>query len=209
VATDADHRGRGHARALLDAAVAWAAPRYDFLVLTTEIPRMYEPFGFRVVPEHRFVAPWRRGAPRGTPFRPLDRDDPRDVARLRRLLDARDPVSRRLGIRSERPVFLFDEALRPLHVAEDLDAVASYGVKDGVLDLWDVLASRLPALEDVLARVREPFAEVVLHVTPDRLAPGAPFVPRTPWTEEEVDLLMVRGELPVEGPFAWPRTGRC
>jgi GNAT superfamily N-acetyltransferase len=210
VATHPDHRGRGHARALLETAVDWAAPRYDVLVLTTEIPALYESVGFRAVPEHRFHAPWRRPEPRGRPLRLLDREDARDVERLGRLLAARDPVSERLGIRSEKDVFLFDEALRPLRVSDDLDAVASLEVRGETLHVWDVLASRLPPLEEVLARVPEPFGAVVLHLAPDRLAPAAAFEARTPWTEDEVDLLMVRGPFAAERtPFAWPRSGRC
>lgn len=59
VATDPDHRGRGLFRRLMGEVLDDSADRYAALILTTEHPEYYTRFGFRHVPEHRFVA--RRG----------------------------------------------------------------------------------------------------------------------------------------------------
>ncbi|HSE99160.1 MAG TPA: GNAT family N-acetyltransferase, partial [Blastocatellia bacterium] len=55
VATHPDYRRRGHFGRLIEEAIEYCAGRYETLILTTEHPEYFEPFGFRVVQEHLFT----------------------------------------------------------------------------------------------------------------------------------------------------------
>jgi GNAT superfamily N-acetyltransferase len=104
VCTHPDFRGRGLYKTLMSDVMRWCEGRYQTLVLTTSQPLLYEPFGFRVMPECRFrgVLP---AAPAGQGMRKLDFGRARDVALLRRVLPDRAPVSLSLGIVREQAVF--------------------------------------------------------------------------------------------------------
>jgi ribosomal protein S18 acetylase RimI-like enzyme len=204
VATHPDFRGRGYCRELLAEALRWCDERYETVLLSTERPAIYEGSGFRVVPEHRFAG--RAGGGGGRGLRPLDRASASDGALLLRLLDARAPVSNRLGIVRDRAIFLFDTATWPLHYAEELDAVIAYSVREGTLRLHDVVAARMPTLDRVLSLVPERFDRLEVYFTPDLL--GADLAPE-PFVAHG-DYLMVRGPWPVEGePHMLPIPARC
>lgn len=51
VVTAESHRLRGHARRLLEEALAWCDERYESVVLSTADPGVYEGVGFRVLQE--------------------------------------------------------------------------------------------------------------------------------------------------------------
>jgi predicted N-acetyltransferase YhbS len=84
VATDPAHRRRGRYRALMAEALAFAKERYATVQLTTAAPELYTPFGFRVIPEHRFVGALAKPAS-AWGVRPLDLSRPDDLSRLTRL----------------------------------------------------------------------------------------------------------------------------
>lgn len=202
VVTHPDHRRRGHSRALMEEALAWCDARYGTLLLTGE-PALYDRYGFRSVPEHRFAGNLRgRG---GSGLRRLDRKDAADGELVLRLLDARAPVSRRLGMVRDRAIFLFDTALWPLHYAAKLDAVVAYSVKEGVLRLYDVVAERTPPLDEVLALVPEPFERLEVYFAPDEIGDLVP----EPHPLGLDEYLMIRGPWPVDGPAMLPVPARC
>lgn len=206
VATHPDHRRRGHCRALLEESLAWCEGRFDALLLTAGEPAIYERFGFRVVPEHRFAG--KKGGSGGRGLRLLDRKSAADGQLLLRLLDKRAPVSERLGIVRDRAIFLFDTASWPLRYAEDLDAVIAYSVEEGVLQLYDVVTERMPTLDDVLAHIPEPFERLEVYFTPDRI--GASDLAPEPHPLGLDDHLMIRGPWPVEHePVMLPVPARC
>jgi hypothetical protein len=206
VATLPEHRGKGHMRGLMEEALRWCDARYETLILSGD-PPLYERYGFRFWQESRFVgaAPALRAA--GRPMRRLEREDPRDLAVLHRLLDTRMPVSTRMGVGPERPIFLFDESLRILHYAEDLDVVVSFVIEGGTLRLYDVVGTRVPPLRSVVERLPAPVERVECYFSPDRLQ--ADLAPE-PHVLDGDDTMMVRGPFLPEGtPAMWPRTGRC
>ncbi len=230
VATDPAHRGRGHMKRVVEAALAFVDERYELAVLTAGEAELYTRFGFRVVPEHRFVGgkpgiataasrvaraktpatPGEDRLPRGgspPPLRRLDPDRAEECAILRRLLRDRAPVSALLGVTRESPVFLFNTAGHPLHYAPDLDAVLMFDVVDRSLRLKDVVADAIPSLEEVLARVPEPFERVEVWFAPDRLGGN---LRAEPWIFGGDEVLMARGPFLRDGIRATlPRTARC
>jgi hypothetical protein len=65
--------------------------------------------------------------------------------------------------------FLYMLAERTFHIA-DLDAIVAFGVREGVLTLYDVIAREMPTLAAIHPYlVGEPHREIVFHFMPDRL----------------------------------------
>jgi predicted N-acetyltransferase YhbS len=207
VATDPAHRGRGHARRLLGEALAWCDGRFETLVLGTAIPDFYAPAGFRVIPTHRFV--WRGVPPDASvrrALRRLDCADPGDRRLLHRLLDARVPLSDRLGILPERTVFLFNQARSPLYYSAELDLVVALEREADTLRLFDVVCAKLPPLSSLLEACGGA-ERVELYFTPDRF--GGPFEAE-PHVLGGDDFMMARGPFPPEGrELMWPPSARC
>jgi hypothetical protein len=183
----------------MEAALAWALPRFDLLELTTSAPELYEPFGFRRVPLSRFRIDQPGGGRGGaTPVRP---DDPADLARLHALLAERAPVSEICAPRDPGWLLGIDEVLGDpdlgdLRWLDDLDALVAWSLRDGLLVVYDIVARELPPLADVLDHA-PPHHGVELTFTPDRFD-CAPRIVCGP-TE---DVYMVR-----EARASWPLVG--
>ena len=186
VCTDADRRRRGHAGALLQAALAHCRPRYETVVLTTHIAEFYARYGFRPVREHVFTRSVSTGAA-SAGGRPL-RDTTEDARLLARLLAARTPVSERLGSLEAGTVFAFALLLtwrdfaRAYHHA-GLDVVTVHEVMGRTLILYDVVGATVPPLPALLGAIGAPVDRVVTLFAPDRLGSGfrpEAWDPRTP-----------------------------
>lgn len=199
VCTHPDHRRRGHFRRLLTRALQ--ACDGGPILLYTDQPHLYVPFGFRLVQEHRFVASF---PPTG------DQDGwrrltPSDGRALMARVERRAPVSHVLALGSERTILAFHAVRTPLLHAHDLDLTMAARVEGATLHLLDLVGPVLPSLEEITRRFATPFERVVISFAPDRLS----FPTRAePWEPEE--RLMVRGAFEVEGrEFAVPALGRC
>jgi GNAT superfamily N-acetyltransferase len=206
VCTHPDFRGRGLYKTLMAEVMSWCEDRYQTLVLTTSQSFLYEPFGFRVMPECRFTG-LLAGVPEGQGVRQFDFGRARDVALLRRVLSARAPVSLFLGIVREQAVFTFNEALRPLHYSDKLDVVLSLEIEGTTLRLFDVVGKKPPHLFEIVEMVPTPIERVEVYFCPDQL--GGNLTPESHILSGD-DLLMVRGRFLPEGkPFMLPRSARC
>ncbi|MBW4575110.1 MAG: GNAT family N-acetyltransferase [Aphanothece sp. CMT-3BRIN-NPC111] len=205
VATHPEFRRRGHYRDCMEAALEYCKTRYETLVLTTSQPELYQPFGFRVVPEFAFMVPCDHSGQKDS-FRVLNLQDVNDCTLLHRLLDTRIPVSDVVGVYSEKAVFLVNEASRPLYYAEDLDALVVIEQEDDRLQLFDVIANHSLSLADILKCISHPVNEVILYFSPDRLNVQAKAIP---YVLDDA-YLMIRGSFAAEGqPFMLPRSARC
>jgi GNAT superfamily N-acetyltransferase len=194
VCTHPDHRRRGLYRAVMQDVLRYCDARYATLQLTTDEPRYYEPFGFRVVPERLFVAEVRSPGGRAG-LRRLELGSASDAALLDRLLEERQPVSRVVGVVREKACFKFTQAASELFYAERLDAIIPMRLEGGRLALYDVVAPRVPPLRALLSEIDRPVAEVAIHFSPDRLEVEA----RTEPVPREHGRFMVRGPFPAEG----------
>lgn len=211
VGTHPDHRGRGHCRALLEEALAFADTRYPLAQLTTEVPRVFRRHGFRSVPQWTWTVPLpphRRGG-----FSPIDHHLPDELDRLWHTLSERTPISHRLGVVEPGAHFIIDEVLyaRGLSRVQFCPRLETYVVlesRDERLRLIDVVARRLPRLEDLLVELSlSPHTSIELAFTPDRF--GVEVAPRAGAYD---DLhVMVRGDYPPEdeGPFTLPELAHC
>lgn len=207
VATHPDCRHRGLYRQVMDEALRHCASRYETVILTTEHPEYFAPFGFRHVPEHAFTVAVDSAG--GTDaVRELDLQDPDDLARLHRLLEARAPVSEVVGIVDEKAVFLFNEGRRPLHHVAGLDVVVCLELEGTRLKLFDIVGPRIPTLAELVSRLPWEIEEVEIDFCPDRLGVDARPVPRL-LDHDGPSYLMVRGPFAAEGrAFTLPRSAR-
>lgn len=207
VATHPDHRRRGHYRRLMEEVLEDCAGRYDTLILTTEEPDLYEPFGFRVIQEHGFTVTCDSPGGRDG-LRLLDTRIADDVTLLFRLLETREPVSEVASLIHDSVVFCFNESRNPLHYAEDLDAIFVMKRVGTRLDLFNIVGQEVPSLAALLERIPEPIDQVAVAFSPDRLGVDAR---AAPWTfdHDGPSYLMARGPFAAEGtPFTLPRSGR-
>jgi GNAT superfamily N-acetyltransferase len=196
VCTHPDQRRQGHYRAAMQRAMAWIAPRFPAAKLNTDQPWVYEPFGFRVVPQHRFHLP--AAGPGGGTARPVTETD---LPWLRALLVDRSPVSDRFAAREPGwlvgiDAVLWAGGLGLFQRVEALDLAVSWKLDGGALQLFQVFARELPSLDSLLAHCPWAFDELVLWFGPDRLAPGA-----QPRREPGDEVLMIWGDWPEQAPF--------
>jgi GNAT superfamily N-acetyltransferase len=156
-------RGRGLYRDVTTKALDWcAAQGFEAIVLYTDKPALYEPYGFRTLPMHSFSgdAPAPTGAPQCRSIDPRNADD---LALLQGLLVGREPVSDTLAVVSSPAMFLINTQLDPdvrLTSIEQLSAVIAWKLDGGTLILLDVLAASIPPLAAILGG---------LGVRPDRV----------------------------------------
>ena len=195
VCTHPDHRRQGYYRAVMEEALAWCDERYETLMLIASILELYEPFGFRVIPESRFVGSVRHvdQTPNLPELRQLDLHRPDDLQLLHRLLDQRAPVSRRFGIVRDRAIFLFNQGAKPIWYAPDLDAILCFEVENATLSLRDVVAETMPMLPQIVERIETPIERVEVYFAPDQLE--AELTPE-PYVVGGDSFLMVRGKFP-------------
>jgi predicted N-acetyltransferase YhbS len=205
VACHPDQRRQGLYAGLMGELLAHAAERFDTLLLTTEHPEYFTPFGFRVMEECAFdLEPGGSGERLA---RTLDLDCPEDRAVAHRVLARREPVSKVLGVGPEQAVFLFNEARAGIRFVPELETLLCHEVDGDSLRLFDVAAPRLPSLDELrpwLPATRR----LELAFSPDRLAPGTPPRPRL-FEHDGPSWLLVRGSWLAPGtPFTVPRSAR-
>jgi len=204
VATRPAYRRRGLFQDLMTRVLAFADTRYEFLLLYTETPTLYQPFGFRLVAEHGFHGRFRLAGidVTGLVIQPLSVVEPADLSLIRRLFTGRQPISDTLGIIDNEGVFFGNLLLRPgLRLSylpvEDVLVVWDIEGTDGRSRLIDLVGAAWPSM-DILAAVMQlpaPDAEVDILFPPDRLNGTFSALPHV---HEEGDLLMVRGPFAIE-----------
>jgi len=215
VATHPQHRRRGYYRQVMTEALHYCDARYETVELCTARPELYAPFGFRVVPEHRFLASISP-QPSATTVRRLSEDRPADVALLRRLLATRAAVSQVLGVVEDAAVFPVQESLGDLLYAADLDAIIACEISGATLQLRDVVATQIPPLCAIVDCLPQPIERAEIYVTPDCLEVETQAEPHVLHDGDDdiggagASIFMVRGPFAPEGrPFMLPRSARC
>lgn len=205
VSTHPEFRRRGYYRDIMQEVLTYCEQKYDTLVLTTSQPEIYEPFGFRVVKEHNFIAKCNATGHKNG-FRLLNTLDDNDKKLVHRLLETRAPVSDIVGIFNAKALFYVNEGTRTLHYADDLDVIVCMEIKDNRLKLFDLVGTKIPTLDAILDRIPDNIQEVTIYFTPDRLDVNTQAIPHV----LDGAMLMVRGAFAAEGKeFMFPRSARC
>lgn len=218
VATRPDYRRQGLFRDLMSRALDFAAARYECLLLYTETPALYQPFGFRRVTEWGFHGRLQTTGidPTIVSVRSLSVHEADDRSLIRRLFSIRRPISDQLGIIANEGVFFGNLMLCPawqlsyLPVFDVLVVWDRGGIDEGGMGggrrLLDLVGEAWPPMEVLAAVLQLPAPDAGIDVLfpPDRLA--GTFSPR-PYRHDGGDLLMVRGPFALEHqPFMLPLT---
>jgi predicted N-acetyltransferase YhbS len=99
------HQGKGLYRHVMQMAFAWIDESgFDLAMLYTDKPAMYEPYGFKTVPVHKFTGPSPQPGPASS-ARALDIDNSADVTLLTGLINGRAPASNLFSPLSHRRCF--------------------------------------------------------------------------------------------------------
>lgn len=165
-------RGRGLYRDVTRKALDLCeAQGFEAIVLYTDKPALYGPYGFRTLPMHSFKgeAPKPDGA---ADARTLDPRNAADLALLQELLARREPVSDTLAVTSSPAMFLINTQLDPdvqLTLIERLSAVIAWKPDGDRLILLDVLASSIPSLSAILGGLGIGPSRAEILFSPDKL----------------------------------------
>lgn len=185
-------RGRGLYRDLTAKALAWCdAQGFEAVILYTDKPALYEPYGFRALPLHRYLGPAPEPV-KGAHSRDLHPYSAADLALLQTLLKGRMPVSETLAACANAAMFLintqFDPEIRLSYLPEQNAALAWKMPQPRHFCLLDVVAPDIPPLAAILGGldINPLTAETLFR--PDRLD----------WSGEAIALesgtrLMLRG----------------
>lgn len=206
VATDPQFRRQGYYRRIMNEVLQYCDAKYETLVLTTEQPAYYEPFGFRVIPERVSIVK-NGSAPGADGFRQVNLQHAEDRVLLHRLLDTRQAISQILGVIREKAVFCFNEVSRPMFYSRSLDAIACMEIEGETLRLYDLVATKISSLKVILEQIPVPITEIYVYFAPDRL--NVDIGESRPYLLENT-CLMVRGPFSAEGQICMlPHSARC
>ena len=194
VCTLESERRQGHFRRVMEGLLEFCNARFETLELCTENPEYYEPFGFRIIPEQRFVTKVA-SAGGGDGFRAFDPTRAGEIGRLDCLLRERTPVSQLVGVFDEHDVFKFSQGSKALYYSEELDCFAAFKRSGSRLTLFDVVARKLPSLDALLSQLAHPVGTVEFHFSPDCFDVDA----RPEPFRSDGDIYMVRGPFAAEG----------
>lgn len=173
VAVRPEWRGKGLFRDLMGRALSYADARVDLIILATDTPSLYKPFGFRQIKETTFSARLvqRQTLPN---YRVLSLGEDKDVALLREIFSRRAPTSLVASACDHSALFMLKAAttseIELLHLL-DLDAVVAVIGRDGPsMTLLDIVAQSISSLEEIVSALGYAGEEVNVHLTPDRLS---------------------------------------
>ncbi|MBP1857952.1 GNAT family N-acetyltransferase [Rhizobium herbae] len=186
-------RGRGLYRDLMHRAFGWCDVQgFDFGLLLTDKPAVYEPYGFRILSQHRFSGPPPAGAKPVGSLRALSLEKSADLALVMRLLRERTPVSSIFAVAAQTEMFLLNGHFDPdiqLAYLDQFDSIVAWKSDETSFQLLDIAGRTIPPLSAVLAALDQNPHRVDVCFPPDRLqwqGVPEPFVSYTS--------LMIRGD---------------
>ncbi len=179
-----EFRGRGLFRELIRITLERCeAAGFEAIILYTDKPGLYEPYGFRTFREQSFAGPVPASGGRASATRRLSVESPEDLALLRAALSARSPVSRRVAVCDQALMFLLNAWLVDdvtLTWLEEARAVIAWRIGEaGDFELLDIAAAEIPPLADIAASLGVTAPRAIAHFPPDRLDwPGEAMAPQ-------------------------------
>ncbi|MCV9962339.1 GNAT family N-acetyltransferase [Pararhizobium sp. BT-229] len=186
-------RGRGLYRDLMNRAFGWCDEQgLELGLLLTDKPALYEPYGFRILPQHRFSGPPPVEAKPAGLARRLSIGNPDDLASVMRLLRERTPVSSIFAVASQVEMFLlnsgFDTDIR-LAYLDQFEAIVAWKSDETSFQLLDIAGKSIPSLSAILAALDLRPGRIDVCFPPDRLDWQG-----TPEPFPSYSSLMARGE---------------
>ncbi|URK86450.1 GNAT family N-acetyltransferase [Rhizobium sp. RCAM05350] len=172
-------RGLGLYRDLMNRAFGWCDEQgFELGILLTDKPAMYEPYGFKMLPQQRFVGPPPPLETRLVLLRALSLDNAADIALIRQVLCERTPVSSVFAVTAQVEMFLlnsvFDTDVR-LSYLEEHEAIVAWKSEGTTFQLLDVAGKSIPPLSAILGALDQRPDRVAACFPPDKLDwQGAP-----------------------------------
>jgi GNAT superfamily N-acetyltransferase len=167
-------RGRGLYRDVTRKALDWCAGQgFEAIVLYTDKPDLYTPYGFRSLPMHFYAGAAPEPLMGVQPARTLDPWTPEYLALLQRALKSRTPVSDALGVCESAAMFLINTQFDPdvrLSWLEDRQAVVAWKVgDDSTFVLSDIIAATIPPLDAIFGSLGIAPSAIEVLFSPDKL----------------------------------------
>lgn len=166
-------RGRGLYRDLMNRAFGWCdAQGFELGLLLTDKPSMYEPYGFKVLPQHRFIGvpPVEMKSARRS--RALSIESAGDAALIRQMLHERMPVSSVFAVAAQVEMFLLNSVFDTdvcLSYLEEHDAIVAWKAEATSFQLLDVAGKAMPPLSAILSALAQNPDSVEVCFSPDKL----------------------------------------
>lgn len=186
-------QGRGLYRDLMRRAFGWCdAQGFELALLLTDKPALYQPYGFKVMPQHQFSGPPPAHAGPAGSSRALLLDNPDDLALVMRGLRERTPVSSIFSVTAQAEMFLLNSHFDPdiqLAYLEQSDAIVAWRSGETAFQLLDIAGTSIPPLSVILAALDQRPGRVEVCFPPDRLGWQGTPEPFVSYTS-----LMVRGD---------------
>ncbi len=185
-------RGRGLYRDLMQRAFArTTAEGHELDLLLTDKPVLYERYGFRILPQHIFVAQTPTLLKSDLSVRQLSLEAPDDLRLVKTLLQERQPVSTRFAVVRQMEMFLlnasFNSAIRLTALADD--TVVAWTFDGATFWLLDVVGPAIPSLTTILSALNVEPERIEICFSPDGLDCEVSLEPYEGYT-----MLMVRGK---------------
>ncbi len=167
-------RGRGLYRNVTAKALDWCDQQgFEAVLLYTDKPDLYTPYGFRSLPMHFYAGAAPEPLAGGQPARMLDPWTPDDLALLQRALKSRTAVSDALGVCESAAMFLINTQFDPdvrLSWLEDRQAVIAWKVGDNsTFVLSDIIAATIPPLDAIFGSLGIAPSAIEVLFSPDKL----------------------------------------
>ncbi|HEX8045697.1 GNAT family N-acetyltransferase [Rhizobium sp.] len=165
-------RGRGLYRDLMQRAFAQTkAEGFELDILLTDKPVLYQPYGFKTVPQRIFAGPPPKMIGSFPRARPLSLEDAGDRDLLKTLLQSRVPVSQRFAVASQMEMFYLNARFDPdvrLTLVEYTTVVA-WKYDGRTPRILDVVGKTIPSLEAIQSALGVPSSRIEVCFPPDQL----------------------------------------
>ncbi|HDX9640726.1 GNAT family N-acetyltransferase [Bacillus mobilis] len=173
VMTHPNFRRQGLMTHLLDKMIVEIDKKCDCVVLFTENPELYAPFGFNVVQEYLMTVPYDKNKDNNFLLRKLNYYNEENRLLIQETIDSSQRLSNKFSTPSFQSSFylnMYDAKWNEkLYYSEKLDALIVYEIDNEKLKLYGVFAPVLPVLDEICGEISERFTEIEFYFSPDQL----------------------------------------
>ncbi|MGE7861519.1 GNAT family N-acetyltransferase [Bacillus mobilis] len=173
VMTDPNFRRQGLMTHLLDKMIVEMDKECNCVVLFTENPELYAPFGFNVVQEYLMTIPYDKNKDNDFLLRKLDYYNEENRQLIQETIDSSQRLSNKFSTSNFQSSFylnMYDAKWNEkLYYSEKLDALIVYEVDNEKLKLYGVFAPVIPVLDEICEGISERFTEIEFYFSPDQL----------------------------------------
>lgn len=207
ICTKQEFRRKGHFRQLMQEALEYAGQHFDFSFMFTDKPYLYEQFGFKAIKEFDFIYDYTPQNNQKNIVRMLDLDNSNDLSLLQGHYQNRIPLSKAFSIVNETTVATLNTLHMPVFYLEEFDVLVVYQIKDNILYVKDIIATKPCDLNLILNCIGNGSTKIILQFIPDRLITQPFYYPIEALTD---GCIMISQDFDLKCDyFRYPETQRC